>query len=170
MNTTTIDNLVKAAKECWNVADKTNAKADGAYVKVLWEDFAALMTTIHNLNKSLTAYEQEQAKATDPLMKTAEHFRKRYDETLEINQHLLKRIEELENVVVAKNITIDELIDALKELCDLKEIKDNIGVNADYNNRKPEAWKQARSVLNRLIGYGEPTEGDEWSGGFADNH
>jgi hypothetical protein len=42
---------------------------------------------------------------------------------------------------------ISELVGALRELCDLKNHKDTIGKDADYEKRQPEAWKKANEAL-----------------------
>lgn len=83
---------------------------------------------------------------------------------------LTDEVERLKSVITVKNETIDELIDALKELCELKHYKDNVGRDSIYRKRQPEAWKQANALLNNLIGYGEKANDEDWSGGFADNH
>jgi hypothetical protein len=87
-----------------------------------------------------------------------------------LDQHVQSQLAEKDAIITAKNETIDSLIDALKELCDLKDYKENVGKDAGYMKRQPEAWKQAFGLLNTLIGYGEPNDGEAWSGGIADNH
>ena len=40
-----------------------------------------------------------------------------------------------------------EVMDALRELVDLKEMKDNYGKTGAYMHRKPVAWFNAREII-----------------------
>lgn len=97
--------IKEACQEC-NKPEQTEGKT---LIQQLIEEFETIQKTkcktmqevvfFDGVLAIIDGYLAKEKEQTAHLLKTAEHFRKRYDETLEINQHLLKRIEELEKQV-----------------------------------------------------------------------
>jgi hypothetical protein len=48
---------------------------------------------------------------------------------------------------------LEQGIEILKELCQLKHHKDTVGKDSFYEQRQPELWKQANEFLNKLVGH-----------------
>jgi hypothetical protein len=45
---------------------------------------------------------------------------------------------------------LEEGIEILKELCQLKSYKDEVGKDGHYEKRQPELWKMANQFLNEI--------------------
>ena len=64
--------------------------------------------------------------------------------------YYVNKCHELDAEILSLKLSNSKLVDALKELVDVKELKDNGGHTPEYLNRMPLAWMAARKALSSI--------------------
>jgi deoxyadenosine/deoxycytidine kinase len=155
-----IEKIVKFIREQkWNSSEEPSIYQDAKiFQKLLASELAEAKKEIEEYKRlfnDVLKQRNEYIDNVNSLQSKIQELEKERDELRQADKHTYwknereKLLSELSSLKET-NKRLQSGIEILKELCQLKHYKDDVGKDAFYEKRQPELWKQTNEFLNTL--------------------